>query len=78
MPAEPASERRAVAAERASSERARRTVEHRAVVVPEEEQHPRHTDGPESVHAVQHPRRSGRGEGVDRLQIATSRGLFSR
>ena len=77
MPAEPAGERRAVAAERASGERARRTVEHRTVVMAEEEQHPGNADRPESGHAVQHPRRSGGGEAVDRLEIATSRGLLS-
>ena len=77
MSAEPAGERRAVAAERASGERERRTVEHRTVVMAEEEQHPGHADRPESVHAVQHPRRSGGGEAVDRLEIATSRGLFA-
>ena len=77
MSAEPAGEWRAVAAERASGERERRTVEHRTVVMAEEEQHPGHADRPESVHAVQHPRRSGGGEAVDRLEIATSRGLFS-
>ena len=74
---EPAGERRAVAAERASGERARRTVEHRTVVMAEEEQHAGNADRPESVHAVQHPRRSGGGEAVDRLEIATSRGLVA-
>ena len=77
MPTEPAGERRAVAAEHASGERARRTVEHRTVVMAEEEQHPGNADRPESGHAVQHPRRSGGGEAVDRLEIATSRGLLS-